>query len=112
MPLNKTCCTGNCDQGRSGPQHFAQNYADGGAATDTHSLRNCNDLGVCQSRSPACADCKPKQPRHYFAPGVINGGSSDLQLDNNRWVFTMTWREYVAATVAVAIVMGIAGWLK
>ena len=30
--------------------------------------RNCNDLGVCQSRTPACPGCGG---RHPFAPGVI-----------------------------------------
>ena len=33
--------------------------------------RSCLDLGVCQGRRPACADCE-----RPFAPGVIDGPHS------------------------------------
>jgi hypothetical protein len=33
--------------------------------------RSCKELGVCQSRKLACADC----PQIHFAPGVIDFGS-------------------------------------
>lgn len=35
-------------------------------------VRSCEELGLCQSRAPRCADCRLVE--HYpFAPGVIEG---------------------------------------
>jgi len=33
--------------------------------------RSCMELGVCQSRTPACHDCEPRAM--FLAPGVIDG---------------------------------------
>jgi hypothetical protein len=107
MPLTETCCTHDCNQGRDCPQRTA-------AAT----ARTCAALGLCQSRTPACGDCKPQPTpvtRHYFAPGTIDGGpisggSSDLQPGAEAgWVLELRWYDWLAGAAIVLIVGLIAG---
>lgn len=44
--------------------------------------RSCDELAVCQDRTPPCASCTPKTPLR-LAPGVIDFGHP-------------TWGEYVS----------------
>jgi hypothetical protein len=76
--------------------------------------RSCDDLGVCQSTVRTCGPnevCARKNSPFYFAPGVINGGSTDLQLDSNDYIIDFTWTDFAAGMVIMAIIMAISGWL-
>ena len=41
-------------------------------------MRTCNELGICQGRTPPCRG-ESCRPQHYFAPGVIDVGQARLQ---------------------------------
>lgn len=54
------------------------------------SARPCSDLGVCQSRSPACPGCQPRP----FAPGVIERhrrqlGTPAQRRELKRWLLAL-----------------------
>lgn len=115
MSLNKTCCTGNCNQGRDCFSPRLQ-HANGGqtiSMVGARPGRSCDELGVCQN-TPICpkhASCSQEKSPFYFAPGVINGGSTDLQPESNNWIIDFTWTDFAVGTVIVAIIMAISGWL-
>lgn len=75
--------------------------------------RSCKDLGLCQSRKPACADCSALRIR--FAPGVID------RQRRRPSVAGMQWRWALLVVVGLGVVAGLpmaagyigrlAGWL-
>jgi hypothetical protein len=99
-----TCCTFDCNEGRACTMRLPA----GAGAT----ARSCDALGVCQSPTKPCPPhtiCARK-PVHYFAPGTIQGGSSDLRMDADAgWVLDMHWHDWVAGLAIVIIVGAIAG---
>lgn len=61
-------------------------------------MRSCEELGMCQSRTPRCAGFHP------FAPGVIEGpGPNERQ--------TRSLQKWALWTAAAAVVMFLAGYL-
>ena len=113
MPLNKSDRTQQCDECCAWPASFVEKNTDGGASVDTGSLRTCNDLGICQGRSPACVDCKPKKPVHYFAPGTISGGEkSDFWLEPVANRFKLHWIDWVGGTAILIVLAMICGYVS
>jgi hypothetical protein len=77
--------------------------------------RSCDDLGVCQSVTKPCPShtiCARKSSPFYFAPGTINGGSSDLQLDGAGWLLETTWIDWIAGIAILVILGAICGYLS
>ena len=76
-------------------------------------MRTCNDLGVCQDRTPPCRgpSCAPQ---HYFAPGVVHGGAPKRRA-HARLRLAVRWALVCAglmlATAVVAFVGGVAAGL-
>lgn len=63
--------------------------------------RNCSELGVCQSRTPACPGC-----RIQFAPGAIEG----YRLRKGAW--SKILRAFAAAAPLAFAVGLVLGWLR
>jgi len=87
------CCdlqAHNCRQGRDCATRLA--------------VRTCDELGVCQNKTPPCAGCR----QHYFAPGVIEGGPKKRQARA-----LMRWTLICMGLMAtVAVVAFTAGYLS
>ena len=72
--------------------------------------RSCKDLGLCQSRKPACADCCA--PRIRFAPGVIDRQPSRPSMQW-RWALLVVIGLGAVAVLPMAAgyIGRLAGWL-
>ena len=67
--------------------------------------RSCEDLGLCQSRTPRCMACSLVE--HPFAPGVIDG--APVRKPARPFGFRAT--DVVGAVALVALAFFLAGWL-
>lgn len=63
--------------------------------------RTCDELGLCQARTPRCSGCT----EFPFAPGVIDAGPND---QGRRWLPT----DLAGALALVALAYFLAGWLQ
>jgi hypothetical protein len=63
--------------------------------------RSCDELGVCQRKAVPCTGCS--QRRHFFAPGVIEGGSAERQTRA-----LMRWTLICAGLMAAVAVLSFA----
>lgn len=75
--------------------------------------RSCNQLGMCQSRTPRCPDCTSGQlqhelptPTYPFAPGVIDGYPKPESPTLTKWLL-----RWVCFTLGVSLVCLVAGVL-
>jgi hypothetical protein len=78
------------------------------------SKRGCDDLGVCQSPTKACPPhtiCARKPTPHYFAPGVINAASTDLQSNDAGWLLDVKLMDWLAAVVILILLGVICGFV-
>jgi hypothetical protein len=63
--------------------------------------RSCDELGICQNKAVPCAGCR----RHFFAPGVIQGGPNERQTRAlMRW--TLICAGLMALTAVACFAMG------
>lgn len=74
----------------------------------TTTNRTCDELGLCQGRTPPCATCPAARdgfptPTFPFAPGVIDSGPKPVR----RW----RWSDAAGALGLVALAYFLAGWL-
>ena len=60
--------------------------------------RSCDELGLCQHRTPACPGCGHN--RHSFAPGVIHGHTTTPNKKVWRWV---KWACFAALAIAAGV---------
>lgn len=67
--------------------------------------RTCLDLGLCQSRTPACPDCDHPW---RLAPGVIDGPfqSPRHQIRVGRWIKVDKFLAYLAVMVIASALLG------
>jgi hypothetical protein len=90
-----SCCdlqAHNCRQGRDCATRLA---------AQRQAARTCDELGVCQNKTPPCAGCTA----HYFAPGVIEGGPKKRQARALvRW--TLISMGLMATVAVVTFAMG------
>lgn len=63
--------------------------------------RSCTELGVCQSRTPACPGCRIR-----FAPGAIQG----YRRPESAW--SKILRAFAAAAPLAFTIGLVAGWLN
>ena len=72
--------------------------------------RSCEDLGLCQARTPACLGCQhasTPHPTYPFAPDVIDGAPA--RKPARPFGFRAT--DVVGAMALVALTFFLAGWL-
>lgn len=69
--------------------------------------RRCEDLGLCQARTPACLGCRQSVTAYPFAPGVIDG--APVRKPARPFGFRAT--DVVGAVALVALAFFLAGWL-
>jgi hypothetical protein len=67
--------------------------------------RSCEDMGLCQSRTPRCMACSLVE--HPFAPGVIDGAPA------RKPALLLGFRatDLAGAMALVALAFFVAGWL-
>ena len=69
--------------------------------------RSCEDLGLCQARTPACLGCQQSVTAYPFAPGVIDGAPAR----KSALLLGFRASDVVGAVALVALAFFLAGWL-
>ena len=69
--------------------------------------RSCEDLGLCQARTPACLGCQHATTAYPLAPGVIDGAPA------RKPALLLGFRatDVAGAMALVALAFFLAGWL-
>lgn len=105
MLLNNTashtsCCKENCGQGENCPLHPSK----------MANLRTrCDELGVCQGKTPRCNGCTFPSTPVYIGP-ERRPAATDPHCDDADWIFDTTWKDWAGAVLILVILGAICEW--
>ena len=68
-------------------------------------LRTCDELGLCQARTPRCSGCQPSP--NAFAPGIVEGPFPNDRQTRRMMRWVLVW----AAATAAAALLAFAAWV-